>query len=87
MPATHFQQSNICCRSLLCHPTNHHNVTFFLVPHNTSTARCIILYWLACLTTDFEVAGSIPGTSTNLKIWIRFGKGSTQPREDNWVAT
>ena len=39
-------------------------------------------YWFAslveglvCLTTDHEVAGSIPGT---------YETGSTQPREDNW---
>ena len=42
----------------------------------------------ACLTSDHEVAGSIPGTSTNLKkMKIRSGTGSTQPRQDNWVAT
>ena len=41
----------------------------------------------ACLTTDHEVAGSLPGTSTKFKMWIRFGTGSTQPRENNWIAT
>ena len=42
-----------------------------------------LVYWLACLTTDHEVAGSIPGTSTNFKMWIRSGTWSTQSREDN----
>jgi hypothetical protein len=41
-----------------------------------------LVYESACLTTDHEVVGSIPGTST-----IRSGMGSTQPHEDNWVAT
>ena len=35
----------------------------------------------ARLTTDYEVAGSIPGTSTNFKC------GLGMKREDNWVAT
>ena len=38
-----------------------------------------LVQWSACLTTDHEVVGSIPGTSTNFKC----GLG----REDNWVAT
>ena len=42
-----------------------------------------MVYWSACLTTDHEVADSIPETSTNFKC----GTGSTQPREDNWEAT
>ena len=33
-----------------------------------------LVQWSACLTTDHKVAGFIPGTST-------------QPREDNWLAT
>ena len=46
-----------------------------------------LVYGSACLTSDHEVACSIPGTYTNFKMWIRSGTGSTQPREDNWVAT
>ena len=41
-----------------------------------------LVQWSACLTNNHEVAGSIPGTSTILN-----GTGSTQPGEDNWVAT
>ena len=44
-----------------------------------------LVYVSACLTTNHEVAGSIPGTSPVL-MWIMSGRGSTQPREDNWVA-
>ena len=54
------------------------------VERNIYTAS--LVYELACLTTDHEVVGSISGTSTNLKTWIRSGTGSTEPREDNWVA-
>ena len=38
------------------------------------------------LTTNHEVMGSIPDTSSII-MWIRSGTGSTQPREDNRVAT
>ena len=31
--------------------------------------------WLACLTTDHEVAGSIPGTSTNFKCVLGLERG------------
>ena len=41
----------------------------------------------ACLTTDHEVSGSIPGTSTNFKCRLGLKRGFTQPREDSWVAT
>ena len=44
-----------------------------------------LVQWIACPTTDHGIAGSIPGTSTNFK--FRSGTGSTQPRENNWVAT
>ena len=46
-----------------------------------------LVKWLACLTTDHEVAGSIPDNSTNFKCELGMEWGSTQPREDNWVAT
>ena len=42
---------------------------------------------VSMFTTDHEVVGSLPGISTNFKMWIKSGTGSTQPREDNWVAT
>ena len=38
-------------------------------------------------TANHEVAGSIPGPSTNFKCGLGLEGGSTQPREDNWVAT
>ena len=38
----------------------------------------------ACLTTDHEIASSIPGTSTDFKCELSLERG---PREDNWVAT
>ena len=31
--------------------------------------------WLACLTTDHGVAGSIPGTSTNFKCGLGLERG------------
>ena len=31
--------------------------------------------WSACLTTDHEVAGSIPGTSTNFKCGLGLERG------------
>ena len=36
-------------------------------------------------TTNHDVASSIPDTSTILNV-ISCGMGSTQPRENNWVA-
>ena len=39
------------------------------------------------LTTDHEVTGSILSTSTNFKCGLGLERVSTQPREDNWVAT
>ena len=39
--------------------------------------------WSACLTTNQEVASSIPGTSTSLKV-EQIWKGA---RYDNWVFT
>ena len=38
------------------------NIIVLLYPFTAS-----LIYWLACLTTDHEVAGSIPGSSTNFK--------------------
>ena len=35
----------------------------------------IIFIWSACLTTDHEVAGSIPGTSTNFKCGLSLERG------------
>ena len=32
--------------------------------------------WSACLTTDHEVAGSIPGTSANFKCVLGLERGS-----------
>ena len=63
---------------------------FYIYTHNF-----LILYIKDCLigigvsVSDYwqGVAGSIPGTLTIKKKCIRSGKGSTQPREDNWVAT
>ena len=34
-----------------------------------------LVQWLACLTTDHEVAGSIPGTSTNFKCGLGLERG------------
>ena len=34
-----------------------------------------LVWWLACLTTDYEVAGSIPGTSTNFKCGLGLERG------------
>ena len=34
-----------------------------------------MVQWLACLTTDPEVAGSIPGTSTNFKCGLGLERG------------
>ena len=42
--------------------------------------------WSSRLTTNQEVAGSIPDTSTVLK-WIRSERESTQPHENSWVTT
>ena len=39
----------------------------FLVP--------FLVQWLSCLTTDHEVAGSIPGTSTNFKYGLGLERG------------
>ena len=47
-----------------------------------------LVWWLARLTAIQEVPGSIPGYT--LEIFpgsIGSGTGSTQPRDDNWVAT
>ena len=35
-----------------------------------------LVYWLACLTTDYEVAGSIPGISTDFKCGLDLERGS-----------
>ena len=34
-----------------------------------------LVKWLACLTTDHEVAGSIPGTSTHFKCGLGLERG------------
>ena len=34
-----------------------------------------LVLWLACLTTDHGVAGSIPGTSTNFKCGLGLERG------------
>ena len=47
-----------------------------------------LVWWLARLIAIQEVPGSIPGYTLEifLKVWGS-GTESTQPREDNWVAT
>ena len=35
----------------------------------------MLVQWLACLTTAHEVAGSIPGTSTNFKCGLVLERG------------
>ena len=34
-----------------------------------------LIKWLACLTTDHDVAGSIPGTFTNFKCGLGLERG------------
>ena len=34
-----------------------------------------LVYWLPCLSTDHEVAGSIPGASTNFKCRLGLERG------------
>ena len=42
----------------------------YFPPETTS-----LVQWLACLTTDHEVTGSIPGISTNFKCGLGQGRG------------
>ena len=47
--------------------------TIYIANKDCNTAS--LVYWLACLTTDHEVAGLIPGTSTNFKFWLGRERG------------
>ena len=46
----------------------------------------IMTEWSSYLTTNHEI-GVRFSQILKFKMWIRSGTGSTQPREDNWVAT
>ena len=47
--------------------------------NKTSYTSALLVKWSACLSTDHEVAGSIPDTSTNFKcvlVWNGVHPGS-----------
>ena len=42
---------------------------------NISVRTASLVYWSACVTTDHEVASSIPSTSTNFKYGLGLERG------------
>ena len=49
-------------------------IVIWLLDSTHNLSYCII-FWSACLITDHEVAGSIPGTFTNFKCGLGLERG------------